>query len=84
MSKEAIRQQILAVKRQINTKKNDLRELEEKLEVLMEFHEKCNRKAESFNYSVQQRKRRLSSLGSLVERIKAVSKYNEQKIAVSV
>lgn len=78
MSKEYIRQQIVSVKRQINNKNCELRELEEKLDVLMEFSEKCNRKADSFQHSVQQRKRKLSSLGSLIDRIKSVAKYNEQ------
>lgn len=78
MSKEAIARQIVIVKRQINNKNCELKELEEKLDVLMEFSERCNRKADSFQRSVQKRKRRLSSIGSLVERIKAAAKYNEQ------
>lgn len=75
LTKEELRWQIQSVKDQISQANQELKDLEEKLEVLLEFKGKCSSKVESFWASVQRRKNKLNGISGIVDRMKSAKKY---------
>ena len=78
MTKDELYQEIQRVKNQISHARDEQHKLEEKWEVLLEFSQKCNERAERFLESVQRRKRKLSGIDHLLSRMKAATKYRDR------
>lgn len=77
LTKNELYWQIYSVRQQINQAEQDLRGLEDKLEVLVEFKGKCNAKAETFLASVQRRKTKLAGINGIIGNMKSAKKYWE-------
>ena len=78
MTKDELYQQILQVRSQLSDARADRKRLEEKWDVLLEFGNKCNERAEAFLNSISRRKRKLSGVDQLLSRMKAAMKYRER------
>ena len=77
LTKNELYWQIYSVNQQIRQAEQDLRGLEDKLEVLVEFKGKCNAKAETFLSSVQRRKNKLAGINGIIGSMKSAKKYWE-------
>ena len=77
LTKNELYWQIYSVNQQIRQAEQDLRGLEDKREVLVEFKGKCNAKAETFLSSVQRRKNKLAGINGIIGSMKSAKKYWE-------
>lgn len=77
MTKVEYERKIQEILQEIANENNLLNKWKEKLDVLKEFDAKCREKAQSFEYSIQKRRRKITSIEHLVMRVKSISKYRD-------
>ena len=75
MTKAQLYNEINLVRRQISAARSSQKELEQKQELVEQMKSECNRKMEQFLNSVDTRKRKLSAVDVLINKVKAAANY---------
>ena len=78
MTKEELQQEIVRLEQQLRQKQEEENQFDEKYDALVAFATQCESHAESFNASVNRRRRKLGLINGLLQTVKAAAGYQKR------